>query len=82
MTVDPGSLVQPLKLHRWAVADPGCGFDDLFNFLYDPATLLVAFDRVAGNRSASTPGVDGLTVALVEEVRRVSGFLDGAGDAS
>ena len=28
------------KLHRWAVADPGRRFDDLFNFVYDPATLL------------------------------------------
>ena len=31
------------KLHRWAVADPGRRFDDLFNFVYDPATLTVAF---------------------------------------
>ena len=30
------------KLHRWAVADPGRRFDDLFNFVYDPATLYVA----------------------------------------
>jgi len=42
-------------------------FDDLFNFVYDPATLLVAFERVAGNHGANTPGVDGLTVAFVEE---------------
>ena len=55
------------KLHRWAVADPGRRFDDLFNFVHDPATLIVAFDRVAGNRGASTPGVDGLTVADIEE---------------
>ena len=47
------------KLHRWAVADPGRRFDDLFNFVHDPATLIVAFDRVAGNRGANTPGVDG-----------------------
>ena len=40
------------KLHRWAVADPGRRFDDLFNFVHDPATLIVAFDRVAGNRGA------------------------------
>jgi RNA-directed DNA polymerase len=52
------------KLHRWAVADPGRRFDDLFYFVYDPATLLVAFDRVATNRGAITPGVDGLTMAL------------------
>ena len=41
-----------------------------------PATLLVAFERVAGNRGANTPGVDGLTVADVEELVGVSGFLD------
>jgi RNA-directed DNA polymerase len=64
------------KLHRWAVADPGRRFDDLFNFVYDPATLIVAFDRVAGNRGANTPGIDGLTVAAVEERIGVPGFLD------
>jgi RNA-directed DNA polymerase len=64
------------KLHRWAAADPGRRFDDLFNFVHDPATLLVAFDRVAGNTGANTPGVDGLTVALVEELIGVPGFLD------
>ncbi len=64
------------KLHRWAVADPGRRFDDLFNFVHDPATLMMAFDRVAGNRGASTPGVDGLTVADVEERMGVPGFLD------
>jgi RNA-directed DNA polymerase len=64
------------KLHRWAVADPGRRFDDLFNFVYDPATLIMAFDRVAGNRGANTPGVDGLTAAGVEEQIGVPGFLD------
>ena len=65
------------KLHRWAAADPGRRFDDLFNFVHDPATLTVAFDRVAGNRGANTPGVDGLRVADVEEAIGVPGFLDG-----
>src|SRR5216684_7842383 len=64
------------KLHRWAAADPGRRFDDLFNFVCDPATLIVAFGRVAGNRGANTPGVDGMTVALVEERIGVPGFLD------
>ena len=64
------------KLHRWAVADPGRRFDDLFNFVYDPATLIAAFGRVAGNRGAAAPGVDGLTVADVEEQVGVPGFLD------
>ncbi|MEU5726116.1 hypothetical protein ABZ783_30425 [Micromonospora sp. NPDC047738] len=58
------------------MADPGRRFDDLMNFVYDPATLLVAFDRVAGNRGARTAGVDGLTVADVEEQIGVPGFLD------
>jgi RNA-directed DNA polymerase len=65
------------KLHHWAAADPGRRFDDLFNFVYDPATLLVAFDRVAGNAGAKTPGVDGLTVAAVEASVGMPGFLDG-----
>ncbi len=64
------------KLHRWAVVDPGRRFDDLFNFVCDPATLVMAFDRVAGNRGARTPGVDGLTAADVEERIGVPGFLD------
>src|SRR5207247_1431810 len=49
------------KLHRWAAADGRRRFDDLFNLVCDPATLLVAFERVAGNTGANTPGVDGLT---------------------
>jgi RNA-directed DNA polymerase len=64
------------KLHRWAVADPGRRFDDLFNLVHDPATLVMAFVRVAGNLGARTPGVDGLTVADVEELIGVPGFLD------
>jgi len=64
------------KLHRWAAADPGRRFDDLFNFVHDPATLIVAYGRVAGNHGANTPGVDGLTVARIEEAVGVPGFLD------
>jgi RNA-directed DNA polymerase len=51
------------KLHRWAAADPGRRFDDLFNFVYDPATLIVAFDRVAGNTGSRTEGGHVLAVA-------------------
>ncbi len=64
------------KLHRWAAADPGRRFDDLFNFVHDPATLYVAFCRVEGNRGANTPGVDGMTVRLVEQRIGVQEFLD------
>src|SRR5262249_45102235 len=51
-------------------------FDDLFNFVHDSATLIVAFARVAGNQGANTPGVDGVTAAWVEETVGVPGFLD------
>ena len=64
------------KLHRWAAADPGRRFDDLFNFVHDPATLYVAYCRVEGNRGANTPGVDGMTVRLVEQRIGVREFLD------
>ncbi|MEU7757696.1 group II intron reverse transcriptase/maturase [Micromonospora aurantiaca (nom. illeg.)] len=64
------------KLHRWAVADPGRRFDDLFNFVTDPETLIMAYHRVAGNQGARTAGVDGLTVARVEAEIGVPGFLD------
>src|SRR5680860_306689 len=64
------------KLHRWAAAEPGRRFDDLFNFVHDPATLIVAFDRVVGNTGSRTAGVDGLTVADVEEQIGAPGFLD------
>jgi RNA-directed DNA polymerase len=64
------------KLHRWAVADSGRRFDDLFNFVYDPDTLIMAFARVAGNTGANTPGVDGLTAAAIGDSIGVPGFLD------
>jgi hypothetical protein len=64
------------KLHRWAVADPGRRFDDLFNLVHDPATLIVAWDRVATNRGAKTAGSDGWTVTRIESEVGVSAFLD------
>lgn len=63
------------KLHRWAVADPGHRFDDLFNLVHDPATLLAAFDRVASNAGANTPGSDGVTVTKVRDRVGASVFL-------
>lgn len=63
------------KLHRWAAADAGRRFDGLFNLVCDPATLIMAFERVAGNRGARTPGVDGLPVSDVEDRIGVPGFL-------
>jgi RNA-directed DNA polymerase len=69
------------KLHRWAAADPGRRFDDLMNFVYDPATLAMAWERVAGNAGARTAGSDGLTVARIAEKIGVAVFLEGLRDA-
>jgi RNA-directed DNA polymerase len=64
------------KLHRWAGDDPHRRFDDLFNLVADPAFLLVAWDRVRGNKGARTPGVDGRTVSSIQAGPGVEGFLD------
>ena len=57
--------VMQTKLHRWATTDPGRRFDDLYNLVYDPAFLVVAWRRVRANRGARTPGVDGVVPRLV-----------------
>lgn len=48
------------KLHRWATDSPHRRFSDLFNLACDPAFLMVAWDRVRGNRGARSAGVDGV----------------------
>jgi RNA-directed DNA polymerase len=65
------------KLHRWAREEPHRRFDDLFNLVADPAFLLVAWDRVRGNKGARTAGVDGRTVGSIQDGQGVEGFLDG-----
>ena len=53
--------VMQTKLHQWAKADPGRCFDDLYNLVYDPSFLMVAWRRVRSNKGARTGGVDGIT---------------------
>ena len=65
------------KLHRWAIGDAHRRFDDLFNLVADPGFLLVAWDRVRGNKGARTAGVDGQSVHYVEADVGVEVFLDG-----
>src|SRR6266540_2160080 len=48
------------KLHQWAADDPHRRFCDLSNLVADPAFLVVAWDRVRGNRGARSAGVDGV----------------------
>jgi RNA-directed DNA polymerase len=56
------------KLHRWAVQDGQQRFGDLFNLVCDPATLLVAWERVKRNRGSRTAGVDGQTRKQIEQL--------------
>ena len=63
------------KLYRWARAEPGRRFGDVFNLAYDRATLVVAWERVATNRGARTAGVDAMTRYRVER-RGVAPFLE------
>ena len=65
------------KLHRWAGQDEQSPFGDLFNLVCDPATLLVAWERVKRNRGSKTAGVDGQTRWHVEQrgVENVLGEL-------
>jgi RNA-directed DNA polymerase len=65
------------KLHRWARQEPDRRFDDLFNLVADPAFLLVAWDRVRGNKGARTAGVDGRTALSIQVGQGVEEFLDG-----
>jgi len=65
------------KLHRWARDDPHRRFDDLFNLVADPGFLLVAWERVRGNRGARTAGVDGHTATSIQVMHGVEEFLDG-----
>jgi RNA-directed DNA polymerase len=69
------------KLHRWACDDPRRRFDDLFNLVADPAFLLVAWDRVRGNKGARTAGVDGRTAASIALWTGVEEFLDQVRDS-
>ena len=65
------------KLYQWSCADSGRRFDDLFNLVADPAFLLVAWDRVRGNRGAKTAGVDRRTASSITLYVGVEDFLDG-----
>jgi RNA-directed DNA polymerase len=71
-------LAMQTKLHQWAAADPDRCFDDLFNLVYDPAFLVVAWSRVRGNKGARTAGVDGVAPRSI--VFGVGELLDGLRD--
>ena len=64
------------KLHLWAAKDPGRRFDDLFNLVYHPDFLTVAWERVRGNKGARTAGVDRVIPAFISDDADIVAFLD------
>jgi len=64
------------KLHKWASDDQDRGFSDLHNLVCDPATLLVAWRRVRGNRGSRSAGIDGQTAYEIETRQGIERFLD------
>jgi RNA-directed DNA polymerase len=69
-------LEMQTKLHQWATADESRRFDDLYNLVYDPAFLTVAWSRVRGNKGARSAGVDGQTARYIEQQRGTAAFLN------
>jgi RNA-directed DNA polymerase len=64
------------KLHLWATEDPGRVFKDLYNLVYHPDFLTVAWERVSGNKGARTAGIDRVTPKSISEYGDVAAFLD------
>ena len=54
-------LAMQTKLHQWATVNPDRCFDDLFNLVYDPAFLVVAWSRV---REKTIPKASGKVRSL------------------
>jgi RNA-directed DNA polymerase len=70
-------LEMQTKLHSWAGKDPHRRFGDLYNLVYDPHFLVMAWDRVEGNTGARSSGIDRKTVRDITRTRRgVHGFLE------
>ena len=63
---EPRVLAMQTKLHQWAISDPDRRFDDLYNLVYDPSFLVVAWDRVRSNRGARSAGIDGIAPRSIE----------------
>jgi RNA-directed DNA polymerase len=71
-------LMMQTRLHQWATSDPGRRFDDLFNLVYDPAFLVVAWSRVRGNKGGRTAGIDGIVPRSISlDVGELLGELRG-----
>ena len=63
------------KLYQWSQANPAEPYRDLWNWVTDPRNLRCAWRRVASNRGARTPGIDGVTVGRIRRDQGEAAFL-------
>ena len=75
-TAERRVLEHQRKLHRWARTEPLRRFADLFNLVCDRATLLHAWERVAGNKGSMTAGIDSVTRFAVTRDDGLVPFLE------
>jgi RNA-directed DNA polymerase len=78
VTAEQRVLRMQAKLHLWAAEDPGRVFKDLYNLVYHPDFLTVAWDRVRGNKGARTAGVDRVIPASISGDADIVAFLASA----
>lgn len=65
------------KLYQWSQENPGDQWRDMWGWLTDIRTLRCAWRRVASNRGARTPGVDGITVKRIRAKLGEQCFVEG-----
>jgi RNA-directed DNA polymerase len=65
------------KLYQWSKENPGGQWRDMWGWLTDIRTLRCAWRRVASNRGARTPGVDGITVKRIRAKLGEQCFVEG-----
>lgn len=68
-------LIVQRKLYQWSKANPNEPYCDLWNWVTSPYNLRCAWRRVASNRGARTPGIDGKTVRAIRRDQGEDVFL-------
>ena len=69
-------LILQRKLQRWS-EERTTRFDRIYNLLYNPSVLSMAWYMLKGNSGSRTAGVDGVRLKMVEEDIGVNPWLSG-----
>lgn len=65
-SVNTGFVRDMRKLSKWSTEQPSRKFDDLWNWVCHPENARMAWRRLRKNKGMRTPGIDGLTVKMIE----------------